>query len=271
MKQKFSEFYNSLVERFSSPFFSAFILSWLVINWKVPFALLRFNHADLNREGYDTFFQFVPAVVTSQSGLWYPLSAAIGYSFLYPAFKNLIIAWHEFTAKWGSKLNLKASKNKWVSIDRYMILRQQVDKSLEDLQELVNTESITRGNNLTLSNELTELRKSLTIWRTGPQILNGVWKPTHDIAAPSFQNNRLEFRNGSVLLRQETGDIKIGYIQFFAFNGDTSEMGLFIAPSNKTVYDVRPVFWSIRFASDSQSFTGHADDLQQISYQKIDT
>ncbi|KQT37534.1 hypothetical protein [Methylophilus sp. Leaf414] len=81
----FEEYYKSardlILERFSSPLFFSFIISWLITNYKIVITVLSDQTAEFN-----VYYKFwlVQQYFNIWDGLVYPLVAALAYVFLYP-------------------------------------------------------------------------------------------------------------------------------------------------------------------------------------------
>ncbi|HSH87464.1 MAG TPA: hypothetical protein VK954_07505 [Methyloradius sp.] len=81
----FEEYYKSardlILERFSSPLFFSFIISWLITNYRIVITVLSDQTAEFN---VDYKFWLVQQYLNIWDGFAYPLVAALAYVFLYP-------------------------------------------------------------------------------------------------------------------------------------------------------------------------------------------
>jgi len=89
---KIQDFLKELHARFSSPFFSSLILAWVLINWKIPVALLFYKLPDLQKEEHLTYIGLIQQSITAWSGIGAPVIAAICYTIVAPVLKNSIRA-----------------------------------------------------------------------------------------------------------------------------------------------------------------------------------
>src|SRR5215218_7790551 len=103
MTDKLSEFFKDIKDRLASPFFSSFIIAWIVINWKIPIALLWYNQAELQKIGYKSHFD----LISKSYDAWYfigaPLLSALIYCLLFPFVKYSIMIVQAKIRTWGTE------------------------------------------------------------------------------------------------------------------------------------------------------------------------
>jgi hypothetical protein len=87
---KLSEIWQNIKDRLSNPFISSFFLSWVLFKWREPIGLLMYNGEQIEREGYDSFFQFIERNVVGNEALIFPLIAAFVYTLTMPVLRQVI-------------------------------------------------------------------------------------------------------------------------------------------------------------------------------------
>lgn len=153
---KISEVFNSIKDRLSNPLIFSFLISWLVYNWKIPVALIWFDEKQIGASGCKSIFEFIENEL-SNGYFWLPFLIALGYTFLFPAFKNLISATQTWMKKWGEDWNLNISKKGKIGIEKYLNLRNEYSEKTEELEKIISKESEIREYNKVLFSDKAEL------------------------------------------------------------------------------------------------------------------
>lgn len=176
-----SDFFKNLRERFSNPFFSAFIVAWLFLNWQVPLALLAYDTTMLKSDGYVSYADMIRKTVQGDNAFLYPLLVAI----LYPLARNLLNAVHGWFKSWGSRLYFWAAGGGKVSVQEYIKMRHNFQERQAVLEKLVanHTNVINqvdaKQNELHRSQEQNrDLIVELQKWKASSNLLEGVWQMT---------------------------------------------------------------------------------------------
>lgn len=138
---KIQDFLKEFRARFSSPFFSSLALAWLIINWKIPIALLFYKLPDWQKEEHSTYIGLIQQSVTAWSGIVTPFIGAVCYTLIAPLLKNSIQALHAYLDAKGMDWSLTAAKRGKISIDRYMQLRDSYKQREAALLKLYREES----------------------------------------------------------------------------------------------------------------------------------
>lgn len=158
---KISEIFNNIKDRLSNPFIFSFLISWLVYNWRIPVALFWFDEKQISANGCSSIFEFIADDWKRNGYFWTPLFIGLGYTFLFPIFKNLISAFQTWTLKWGEEWNLSISKGSKISLEKYLTLRESYIKEQKKLEELISSESIFINELESKSQELEESNEKL--------------------------------------------------------------------------------------------------------------
>ncbi|WDF54160.1 hypothetical protein [Mucilaginibacter sp. KACC 22063] len=140
---KVSDLFKELKDRLASPFFGSFIISWLAINWRIVIVLIFYKQSDLKLDHYHSYLEFIKFNSGIWRTLWEPILFALAYTFIYPFFKNFILAATAWFKQWGGTWSLKLSKRGVVPTIKYIGLKEKYDISIDKLSKLINEESET--------------------------------------------------------------------------------------------------------------------------------
>jgi hypothetical protein len=185
MTDKVSDFFKDIKERFSSPFFSSFVIAWLIINWKVPVALFWYDQGDLRRDGYISFIDLIRKNSTTNFFLWLPLISALLYTFGYPFLRNGILAFNAWIRKWGTELVISVSKESKIPMRAFLQLREKYYQQTKLLETVIGQENTFQSENATLRNKISEVEVEknkfaidIKTWMERNQIsfLDGEWE-----------------------------------------------------------------------------------------------
>jgi hypothetical protein len=187
--EKIGDILNNIKERFSNPLIFSFICSWLVINWQITVAFVKYDQSQIKAEGYRSIFDFISAKLNQWNSLWIPLIAAGVYTLLMPLLRIVIKAFYTLVTKWGENWNLKMLKEGKISIDKYLKLRSNYAEKREALVKIVEEENEKMDQMKELELKITQgkateaqLREALTEStrfiqeQSDVRILNGRWR-----------------------------------------------------------------------------------------------
>ncbi len=198
-------FYKELKGRLSAPFFSSFIFSWLIINWKIPVSLVFYDLNELKIDGYISYIDMVQKMYSFFYFFLLPIIFALAYCFLYPILKNLILIAQTYFDSKGVSIALNVSKDEKISIQKYYELKEEIKNKNLQLQEMINEESFYHQENIELKKQLENLKievneagRLLKVWQESQNAnrLNGRWEieykdeySKHDI---TFKSNKIK-------------------------------------------------------------------------------
>lgn len=189
---KIADFFKELKDRFSNPFFSSYIIAWLIFNWKIPIALLFYQQSELQKDGYCSFIDMINVNLDKHRSFLYPLGLAFLYTFGFPFLKNLISISNAWFEKWGMNISLKTAGKGSISIEKYLKLRALYIARRQNLEEVLGQESIYLEENKELVKEAE--KNSNTINRLDSQMLDIKNKSNNNFFDGSwsikFDNNR---------------------------------------------------------------------------------
>ena len=178
------DFVKSFTDRFSSPLFGSFVISWLIINYEIPITLFFYKQNELMLDGYPSYLH----VIWQQSSLWkfgiLPIALALAYVIGYPFIKNGISILHAKADAWGGNWVIKATKGQKIDISKFLTLREELRSARLRVDELYEQDS---GNILEISSlrerskelegiiEIKDQEVSSLKEPTDPKFLYGLW------------------------------------------------------------------------------------------------
>ncbi len=282
-----SELYKELKIRVSNPLISSFIISWLIINWRIPIALIFYKHDELCKDGLISYFDLIVKNFSTVNSIYIPISAALIYTFVFPLIKTLISAFYTYIQKISENWNLRISKGGSIPINKYLDLRSEFIRQQAELKELIDTESETKKKlekaeidivNLTDSN--TKYFYELNKWRTANDFskLEGKWEFTifNNITKNEIKSTLL-INNHGVYSFQNSRDKPYGdkQIKIKWFYNSITNRRLFLVldviesdgagGSNKS-YNL---YQDLSITGDFDILEGHENESMSVFYKKI--
>lgn len=181
--EKLSTFYDHITERFRSPLFFSFIISWLVINWRIPVYLFWFDEATLLQHGYKNHIEFIESVLGLWNSFLSPLIAALVYTFGYPQVKNWIAWYQTWVSKFGDKKRLKIADGSVMPFAKYDSKVKKLLQREKELAEMMKNEGEAiqeySAKNTSLTAEVLELKKELINAEVNKNSLDERFKQTN--------------------------------------------------------------------------------------------
>lgn len=156
--EKINQILDNIKERLASPFFFSFIVSWIFCNWQIVVALLWFD-PPVEYKGHLGLIKFIDAEANNLNSIIYPFLLACFYTFAWPIINNWIIGFQTWNTGWGNKWHLRISDGSYIPIDRYYKLREDYDKNLKSLKDVLASESQTLTALQQTENSLLEERR----------------------------------------------------------------------------------------------------------------
>ena len=126
---KANELLQHLRDRLTSPFFSSFLIAWLILNWKilVCFSLLTDNM--FNHLGYETYYDCVEKNLSFWNSFGIPLINAVVYSVGYPWVKYGIRLANSWAFSKTSEKNLTLLGQGKIPVEQFVQLQEELDRS----------------------------------------------------------------------------------------------------------------------------------------------
>jgi hypothetical protein len=230
---KIQDFFKELRSRFSSPFFSSFVIAWLIINWRVPIALVFYKSSEFQSTEHKTYFGLVQDCVTTWTGILAPILAAMGYTVVAPALKNIIRALNAFLDAKGMDWSLRAAKQgKGVSLNKYMQLRDSYKGKEAALMKLYEEESEYLNLNSELHAKVDDFRTKYQNFSTSYEILrsysdlktyDGNWKLNYLDINSQQREQTVSFVSGNIRAT-DRGGVTLFKIINLAFSAESRDL-----------------------------------------------
>ncbi len=244
--EKLNEVLTSLKERFSNPLIISFLISWLVINWEVPLAILFYNSRGRNGIPQE-LIDYLSGYSSSYNLIAWPLAFAVGYTILSPIVRNFISAFYTWNTRWGNTWDLSISKGSKVPIGKYVSLRDNYKKRTEVLEEIITNESSSQKKLLesetallSVRNEANKLSADLALARalkdnlSNVDVIRGAWERKSGLDSAEILN--IEISNGNIFARLGTKLEQRYQINSFTYNSDSRSVRFMLVTTNGQFY-----------------------------------
>lgn len=281
-----SELYKELKLRVSNPLISSFIISWLIINWRIPIALIFYKHDELSKDKLISYFDLIVKNFSAVNCIFIPILAALIYTFVFPLIKMLISAFYTYIQKISEDWNLRISKGGSIPINKYLDLRSEFIKQQAELKELIDTESETKKLLDNANFDIKKITESNTMyfnelnnWKKANDIskLNGEWEFTmhtnitnEKIKTTLFiSNGDFNFGN-SINNPYENKRIKIKWL-YYSITNRWLYLVLDVITSNNSgsFENSNYLFQELRVTGDFDVLEGKENNISPIIYKKI--
>jgi hypothetical protein len=160
--EKITDLFKDIKDRLNNPFFSSFLISWVIINWKILLVLIFYKQSDLKSDYYLSYLDFIEVNGSWWRCFWAPTLSGLTYTFIFPAFRNVILATSAWYKTWGTDWNLKISKAGQVPVTKYISLRKKYQDRTLELVNVIKGENdiVLKNAELTTRNETLQLALS---------------------------------------------------------------------------------------------------------------
>ena len=176
--------YFEIQERLRNPVISTFFISWLFWNWKISLLTLHFLTDSNSSVTIDDYVCKVQNYATIGLSIIHPLLTVIFYIMIFPFIRNGVSYIQTRFERSKTELELNASKGSSVSIEKYMVLRNDYMSKIKELESVIAGESIQIKKNDELSQKINQLNHELgqKIEENGllnkqmsSSLINGTW------------------------------------------------------------------------------------------------
>lgn len=157
-----TEFFKEFKSRLTNPLFVSFIISWALINWRVPIGILGYRLEDLKIDGYTSYADLVSKNASTWNYLWHPLLYALGYTFIFPVIRMFIIAFLNYIKKKSDNWNAEIMKDYYVPMSRFVKQKEKYDELAQALNKIYTEDSVTVVENEKLKVEALQLNESVS-------------------------------------------------------------------------------------------------------------
>lgn len=154
MAIEFSEVLSTFKSRVRNPFFGSFILSWLIINWRVSLGIWVIDKADLDSLGYDNLIEYIDCKVNLWNGFGLPFIIGGVIAGITP----FIIAGYKIIKSraedWYTKDQKKDADKRHIRMEKYLELWEIYGKKLDQLNKAINDAEIFKKERIDLESDL---------------------------------------------------------------------------------------------------------------------
>ncbi len=234
MTEKINDFFGEVKNRWRSPLFSSFIISWCLVNWKVPIGMIFYDSKSLHALGYWTYVDLIKA--NRQLGL--PVCMAIGYTLSAPVLRSAISLLEEKIKKITDKRRFKINEETTVAFKDYYGLSRSYKEKEVYLRDLISDQDTERANSARLASELHESKEAerrandlFKLWTRGSEVFNNLWKIN---GSQWFDPNVVyEIRDGKITSLLDDGRDHKGKITTISIKGNDGTCIMRITLENK--------------------------------------
>lgn len=138
MFDKIRDAFGEFSERVRSPFFSSYIISWLIYNWRI--ALFVLWPKSKYPATFDMSAEYIEKQLAGHDWFLVPLFAAIGYTLIQPVLRVAIAGIHAWINRWGITWVFSLSQNSSISFKRYMKLKNAFIEKERELEKAFKEE-----------------------------------------------------------------------------------------------------------------------------------
>jgi hypothetical protein len=157
--EAFQDFFKELRNRASNPLISSFVIAWLIFNWPIPIGLFFYEPADLKSDGFNSYFQMIKGYYDNCKMIVYPTLVSLFYTFAFPHITALVKLIHAGISARNESAILDASKDGKMPVMKYIALKEESKKVIDNLNSLIESESETISQNIILQSEVLALKQ----------------------------------------------------------------------------------------------------------------
>jgi len=275
------DLFKPISQRLSTPLFSSFIISWLIVNWRVIIGLIFFNKEDLQKEGYTSFIKFIEFYISQPGSLLWPIFGSIFYTFFFPFVRIGISAMYQYVKKISSIWNFRISKDGSVSVEQYLKHVQNYDSLKIQLQETIKQEGQYRVQNEKLSLENAKLESNavhlveeLSHLKNDSKIskLYGEWRYYDNLIRSMSDFITVVIDKKEIFYIEERTRRKflLYTIIDIISNPQTQSFAMVLKPANiKVIQQPGESVQVLTFADDFQTMEGNENNRFPIRYTKL--
>jgi hypothetical protein len=264
------EFYKDLKDRLSSPFFSSFILAWLVFNYKIVIVLLFYTNSEIIKEGHGNLLSFIEGNRCSKNIFWWPLTSAFGYTFLFPFLRTAILAFNAWIKASGTNIILKITNEAKIPMSSYRYLQKKLNDRIKDAEEAYKAEDLARSENIRLKQDLSNLNtdKDEAIQKAGilsnlsnPESYAGQWQ----ISYMTLGEPQMVFIGQGIIQINEDA-IQPSHIMSILFIGveNAAEYINFVFKSGGAID-----YWRLKYDGKIDDFNGEDSKSVQFNLKRV--
>jgi hypothetical protein len=287
MFDKIGEIFSTIKERLTSPLFSSFLISWVIINWRIVIGLFWLNTEQLHAAQYKTYLDVVSSNINLQRNLLEPFGVALFYTFAYPFVRNWINGFMSWMDKWGDDWNLDIKKDGSIPTARYIQLKNNYEEATKQVRAVIEDESKSVNQIDILQTELTNTKIALnqksrdlseSYKRYNNGLLNGTWQNKYQIrdsvtGVPKQGEETVVFDNGSYDLVADNNQRRaIAAITNFQYDPNTNRVFFIKEFYPEYVRESRvpkELVCRLIISATMETMTGTESDNVTLTYKKV--
>ncbi len=153
-----NDIFKAISSRINNVFILSFAISWIFWNWPIVIGLVWYNSQTLNVYGYDNYKELIYANANIWKNYVYPFGLAFMYPFLKWGFNTLQTAVNILDEK-TTKL---ITGNGYIPTKKFLDLRDQYQKNIQDLSNVISKESEVINENIKLKIRISEMETEIS-------------------------------------------------------------------------------------------------------------
>lgn len=266
MFDSIKEFFKDVKERSSSPFFSSFIISWLIINWRIPIGLLFYKNSELAVDSYLSPIDLIEKNYCLGKSIIAPLIGACVYTIGFPYLKAQILLHNVRINKYRREKSQEITKTLSIPMSEFLELSEKREESEKQLREVLNDKSNYKEQRKSLEKERDDANLNRDAIKTtlqnyfdlqNPEILNGIWDYIDTTNNSNDESWKIE--SGTIVsfegkvsnpFKDETGRPKNTYYIINDFNCNPKEKSISLV-----LVDQERQIHSMKLFYDNEDFT----------------
>jgi len=178
---KLNDIFKEIKQRLTSPLLFSFLLSWLIINWRVTIGLVLYKIEDLQKDKYESYADLIVKNYSPWHYYIYPFIISVIYTFGFPFIRSGIKLFQSWLNRETDNRLFKISGTTTVPMDRFIKDRELYLSNTIKLKEIMDKESEYLNESQTLRAERNQLQEQLNEYSTlsHNNFLNGYWDIKH--------------------------------------------------------------------------------------------
>lgn len=274
------EFLKNLIspvsERVKSPFYGAFFISWLLVNWRV---LLAFFSGSELIEGVSKY-QFIAIQLQYwDKTILYPISLSLIYLLILPWLDYLMFWYGELVKKAKTKRKLSIGKSYYVSgetyynlWDRYKTQKEELGKALSEVEATereaydLQIDNSKKEDTITaLTSELNKLRKEFEEKfkpKSLDEVMEGQWKHSYRFETnETYEREKVlhvDHSNTQLSEKVKGGSTTYGYIDFIIISPDSLQIKFIFSTDDFKKDFQRVILKKEKNARGIERYIGHS-------------
>jgi hypothetical protein len=230
--EKIRDFLAQMYDRISSPLLFSFLLSWMVINWRITVPIVFYTHSELVKDGYTSYTNLILRNSESWRMFWFPLLIASFYTFIYPFINTAILVFIAWLKGIRTTYQIRVTKDSKVPMSRFLRLNEDLKKQSDSLENLMTSEAslLIQKNELEIkaNNSVKEIERMRidhdeNLRRSRVEYFDGDFRITILMSNDKYEEVPISFTKGVIRKRRNDGGRIFLTILDYSYNIETKE------------------------------------------------